>query len=304
MQQSKEGFIGTAGVAFTENGGDARRGARTDGSRECSEAGNSPAEYPQDAETSSGGAAAPRFINRTYLNARYQFTKRDYGKGLVEIGWSFVSPYSPPKVAKGCSTERLGNEDRAVRRAKSRLRQLILSANLSHLLTLTYRENVTDFSRAVDDLNRFVRKVRRHHSTWVYVAVAEQQNRGAWHWHIAVQGRQDVELLRTLWREIVGEGNIDVSPPKGNRKDRRLLLVKYLCKYLGKTFETGQRNLNAHRFRASRNIQVPNDRYTLPVIPGRDVNIVVLQHLFEAAGTTGYAWTSGDGLSGWACSWK
>ena len=42
------------------------------------------------------------------------------------------------------------------------VRQLVLSANLTHLLTLTYRENVTDFKRAADDLNRFVRKVKVH----------------------------------------------------------------------------------------------------------------------------------------------
>jgi len=181
---------------------------------------------------------------------------RNFGNGLVEIGWAFVGLNQSFKAARGSSDQRAQNEDLAVRRAKSRLRHLVLSANLTHLLTLTYRDNVTDFNRAADDLRRFVRKVKVHLPGWLYVAVAEQQERGAWHWHLAVRGWQDIVLMRMVWREIVGEGNIDVSAPKGNRKDQRLYLVQYLGKYLVKEFATGDRKLNKHRLRSSRNIQV------------------------------------------------
>lgn len=256
-----------------------------------------------------GEAAASRLEKRTYINtytgAKNRIIVRDFGNGLVEAGWSFVGLIQNPKAARGSSENRTQNEDRAVRRAKSRLRHLVLGANLTHLLTLTYRENVTDFKRAADDLNRFVRKVKVHLPGWLYVAVAEQQKRGAWHWHLAVRGRQDVELLRRLWREIVGEGNIDVSAPKGNREDQRLYLVKYLGKYLVKEFATGARKLNKHRLRSSRNIQVPMECFSYSLNSDIKVEDIALDKLKEASGgKVGFVWSGEGMLAGWACSWK
>lgn len=267
-----------------------------------------PARSGSEDGRSCGEAAAPRLEKRTYSNtytiAKNRITLRNYGKGLAEVGWSFVGLSPGHKAARGSSAQRTRNEDRAIRRAKSRLRQLILCANLTHLLTLTYRENVTDFKRAADDLNRFVRKMKAHLPEWLYVAVAEQQERGAWHWHLAVRGRQNVDLLRRLWREIVGEGNIDVSAPKGNRKDQRLYLVQYLGKYLIKAFATGDRKLNKHRFRSSRNIQVPAECFTVSLCSDRKAVDIALDKLKEASGgSVGFVWDGEGMLAGWACSW-
>ena len=267
-----------------------------------------PARSGSEDGRSCGEAAALRLEKRTYTNtypiAKNRITLRNYGKGLAEVGWSFVGLSPGHKAARGSSAQRTQNEDRAVRRAKSRLRQLILSANLTHLLTLTYRENVTDFKRAADDLNRFVRKMKVNLPEWLYVAVAEQQERGAWHWHLAVRGRQNVDLLRRLWREIVGEGNIDVSAPKGNRKDQRLYLVQYLGKYLVKAFATGDRKLNKHRFRSSRNIQVPMERFTVSLHSDCKVADIALDKLKAASGgSVGFVWDGEGMLAGWACSW-
>lgn len=297
-----------AAAVFPKSGTDVRGSAHRTGFRECGEGANSHVLPPLSGGDSGGGAAAPRLEKRTYSNTlptgKNRITLRDYGNGLAEVGWAFISAVPPNKAARGQSLKQEQNQDRAARRAKSRLRQLILSANLTHLLTLTYRENVTDFNRASDDLNRYVRKIKAHLPDWLYVAVAEQQERGAWHWHIAVGGRQDVELLRTLWREIVGEGNIDVSAPKGTRKDQRLYLVKYLGKYLVKEFTTGDRTLNKHRFRASRNIQVPMQCFTVPPCIAGTVADYAIEKLKDAGGSVGFVW-NGDGLlAGWACSWK
>ncbi len=309
MKQKLKGFTRAAAAAFPKFGTEARASAPRTEFRECGEVAMAPVPRALSVEESSGGAAAPRLEKRTYFNtpntAKNRITLRNYGKGLAEVGWSFVGLSSTHKAARGSSTQRTHNEDRAIRRAKSRLRQLVLGANLTHLLTLTYRENVTDFNRASDDLNRFVRKVRFHLPPWLYVAVAEQQERGAWHWHLAVRGRQDVELLRQLWREIVGEGNIDVSAPKGTRKDQRLYLVQYLGKYLVKAFATGDRKLNKHRFRSSRKIQVPMECFTLSLRSERPVMDVALDKLKEASGgSVGFVWDGEGMLAGWACSWK
>lgn len=252
-----------------------------------------------------GGEAATRLDKRTYLDREEGHIKavlRDYGGGFCEAGWSFVSNLKPFKSARGQSERRTVHEDRAVRRARSQLRQKILSLKADHLLSLTYRENVVDFEQADKDFKAFVRLVRKHRPDWAFVAVAERQERGAWHWHLAVVGRQDVKLLRHLWRSVVGEGNIDVQkPPSG--MDRRLALVKYLGKYLAKGFTEGDRQLNRHRFRASLGIRVPTESLTIPPHERGNVELFICTELTKRAGRVGHVWNDPTKSAGWACSW-
>ena len=273
--------------------------------RQANDGGKELSKHQGSVGENGGGVAADRLEKRTHLDqGKYRIKLIHYGGGLGEIGWSFVPALIPKKSIRGNSEQRDENEDRAVRRAKSRLRQLILSAHVDHLLTLTYRENVTDYDRACADLARFVRRVKGQLQGWPYVAVPERQKRGAWHWHLAVKGRQDVNLLRSLWRQIVGEGNIDVNPPRGKGTERHLFLVRYLGKYLAKGFADGDRELNGRRFRASLGIDVPFEYLTLPKECRGDVMGVALSRLVEVAGSVGFVWTADDQSAGWACSWK
>jgi hypothetical protein len=204
-------------------------------------AGEAPLRRASDAAT----RAAVRLDKRTHLDeGHYRVVLRHYGDGLAEIGWSFVPASAIAKAAPGKSRAAFENRDRASRRARSRLRQFILASRADHLLTLTYRGNVVDLHKACGDLGKFVRIVKRRKPDWIYIAVVEQQARGAWHWHLAVRGRQDVQLLRASWRHVVGDGNIDVAAPRGNGQSRTLALVRYLGKYLRKRFSEPQ-TLNA-----------------------------------------------------------
>ena len=254
-----------------------------------------------------GGAAAPRLDKRTYLDrdqGRWSVVFRDYGSGLGEIGWSFVPNLSPTvKAVRGKSAQHEDHEDRAVRRARSRLRQLILATQADHLLTLTYRENVTDYRQACRDLSCFVRRIRKASPGWLYVAVPEKQKRGAWHWHMAVVGRQDVGLLRGMWRAIVGDGNIDVQKPPA-RVNKRLALVRYLGKYLAKGFAEGHRELNGHRYRASQGIVIPAQSIAVPDERREAVREFVKEHLHTSTGAVGHEWVNQAGTAGWACSWE
>lgn len=250
---------------------------------------------------------APRLDKRTYLDreqGRYKVILRDYGGGLAEVGWAFIPNREPFNInGRGNSENLEANADRAARRARSRLRQLVLSANLDHLLTLTYRENVTDFQHASGDLSRFIRAVKTYLPDFLYVAVPEKQKRGAWHWHLAVHGRQDADLHRKLWRRIVGEGNIDVQKPKAG-ESRRLALVKYLGKYLAKGFAEGHRELNRHRFRASLGIVVPGELVAIPEHLRGEVSAYVIGQLQKRSGSVGFVWIDQEMGAGWACSWK
>ncbi len=247
---------------------------------------------------------ALRLEKRTHLDgARHRVTLRHYGPGLAEVGWSFIPSTAGTKATRGTSKLSLQNQDRAARRARSRLRQLVLTLGADHLLTLTYRANVRDFDDTCADLSAFVRRVRRYKPDWQYVAVAERQQRGAWHWHLAVCGRQDVALLRSAWRHIVGEGNIDVTGPGVAGRAKALALVRYLSKYLSKGFDD-DRGLNARRFRASLGIAVPSQSIAVPESDRADVVLLALRELARAGGAVGHVWQSADRSAGWACSWK
>jgi hypothetical protein len=257
-------------------------------------------------EAAAGGspaAAAFRLDKRTHLNGQgYRGSFILYGDGLAEVSFGFVSTIFKSTTPRGLSEKREENEERAVRRARVLLRRKILSSGADHLLTLTYRDNVVDLKRANSDLTVFLRWVKRRTGPYPYVAVAERQQRGAWHWHLAVCGWQDIPLLRSTWREVVGEGNIDVQAPRSSPAEHpRLAIVKYLAKYLGKTFgEEG--DLNARRFRSSR-ISVPEKRKLIPALSSDEAKDYCMSWLTQRGGAVGYFVYSENTASGWGCSW-
>lgn len=143
------------------------------------------------------------------------------------------------------------NRTRAIRRAKQAVRWLVHRNKADHLLTLTYRENMQDSDRLKRDFDQFRRLVLARYPDWKYVAAREHQDRGAWHLHLAVQGRQDLNYIRTCWYKVLGctgatganvLGQVDIvgprkrfGQPKGCWKSAKL--ASYLTKYLDKCFD-------------------------------------------------------------------
>lgn len=173
-----------------------------------------------------------------------------------------------------------------------------------HLLTLTYRRNETSLRAAWGDLRRFVRSVRDRLGGFDYVAVAERQKRGAWHFHLAVRGRQDLSLLRHCWERAGGDGNIDVRYRPGMPLHK---LAAYLSKYISKSFDLndGERG-SAHRFRRSQGIS-PVAFVELVTIDPAEAREAMRQ-AFAQAGLIGCAQIDG-GTPGeidhyvWGCTW-
>ncbi len=228
-------------------------------------------------------------------------TVRDYGDGYVEASWGVSTEGKRRKTERGKSKDREKNNERARRRAKAEVRRKCMAAQLDHLLTLTYRENVVDREKAFHDFEAFVRLVHTYFPDWKYVEVAERQDRGAMHFHLGVKGFQDVGLLRSLWRRIVGDGNIDVNYVKTNKglTWKRHRLAMYLAKYVGKEMEA---ELNERRFRASPGIAIPEQILHMPWHVVKDFALFKVQAL---GGKVGFVWSPEEskGLYGWACSW-
>lgn len=139
------------------------------------------------------------------------------------------------------------NRERSCRRARTKVRRLCIHKNLTTMLTLTYKENMLDRERMNRDLDVFIKRVRRVVPGFQYLGVLEHQTRGAWHAHLAVPRIlshylsggtlvKSYDLLRSMWRAVIGAGgNIDVSRNKNiGRSCARL--ARYLAKYIGKDF--------------------------------------------------------------------
>jgi len=147
------------------------------------------------------------------------------------------------------------NKNRAIRRARQKIRWIVKSAQFDHMITLTYRDNMQDVEQLKGDWKRFVRLVHAKYPEWSFIAIKELQERGALHLHIAVKGRQDIKYLRRCWYLALGSspnvegaetpGAINVRAPlkrwggKGYnwRPDK---LSGYLTKYLHKCFEISE----------------------------------------------------------------
>lgn len=142
------------------------------------------------------------------------------------------------------------NRERSARRARTAVRRLVKAKCLDTMLTLTYRENVTDRAVIARHLDIVIKRIRRVIPGFQYVAVFERQKRGAWHAHLAVERIQShylhkgtlvrsYDLLRAIWRAVVGElgGNVDVSRSKAARRSSARIAA-YLSKYIGKGLDS------------------------------------------------------------------
>jgi hypothetical protein len=171
------------------------------------------------------------------------------------------------RARRGESEKREENDDDAGRRAKKNVRDKCKAIGADRMVTLTYRENMIDRDTALKHWKAFCRrlgKVTKFH----YVAVIEEQERGALHFHVAVRGRQCYALLRSIWQRVVGLGPDGQKMGQSHVRDPRSFgfagkgahrMASYISKYCGKDMQC--RELNQKRYFASRGIALPEVRY-------------------------------------------
>ncbi len=170
------------------------------------------------------------------------------------------------RLASMAATEeerKFANLERAARRAATRVRHLCKVAGVDTLLTLTYRENMRDWSTLKRHMKEFNRRMSKLIPGWFYVSAFERQDRGAWHAHMAVHRLppelaakggvrvKSFNVVRAVWRAVTGElgGNIDVQSRKRNSRRAPSRIAAYLSKYMTKAFADGDAWSN--RFRAT-----------------------------------------------------
>lgn len=203
----------------------------------------------------------------------YVARKRVFADGQCEVTVVkerfFVGPAQTPKTRakRGESENRAANDDDAGRRAKKNVRLCCKTIGADRMVTLTYRENMTDRETALKHWKEFCRRLGKH-KAFHYVAVIEEQERGSLHFHVAVAGRQMYALLRSIWQSILGlgpdgeqMGQVNVRDPHkfgfGNKGAHKI--ASYIAKYCGK--EMACRDLNQKRYFRSRGVVVPDVQY-------------------------------------------
>ncbi|WP_220634832.1 rolling circle replication-associated protein [Georgfuchsia toluolica] len=176
----------------------------------------------------------------------------------------------------------------SVRRSKKAVRFGVKAIGADHLLTLTYRspegQEMSDFERLKADWKEFCRLVRKGLpacgdlparaglNEWRFVAIPEFQDNGAYHLHVAIVGRQDINFLRRCWYKALGAsqdakgadtpGQVDVKGPSkrwGSRTQnwKPSNLSSYMVKYLHKTFEHTVHAKGSKRYWAGRTNEKP-----------------------------------------------
>lgn len=180
--------------------------------------------------------------------------------------WSDPTDFAPPpdRAARG-EGDREKSAKVAARRARTTLRRRCKMIGATQMLTLSYRENMTDFQRLRNDLREFVRRLRQY-GAFEYVAGIEKQKRGALHLHLAInafplwmKNAQGIKvksacLVRSVWRGVVGlnNGAIHLTRPRSNAVHR---IASYISKYIAKGLEDAV--FNAKSYWSSRGIPKP-----------------------------------------------
>ena len=147
-------------------------------------------------------------------------------------------------------------------------------------LTLTYKENMTDYARLSGDFDLFKHRLEYHLREKIeYVCVPEQQKRGAWHLHIMLYcSFLPVDTLKRLWNEVRGEGGFNV---------KRVQCVhnvgKYIGKYVGKDFEENDGIAGRKRFWCSQGFTKGVSRFRLVSDPNLDVKGVLAKRKLLAS---------------------
>lgn len=173
----------------------------------------------------------------------------------------------PKRARRGESEKRKENNEDSAKRAKQAVRLRCKTIAADRMITLTYRENMQDEERLKRDWDSFRRRMGRH-KQFDYVATVEEQERGAYHIHVAVRGRQSYQLVRSIWQRIVGTddagrqmGQINVRDPHkfGFGKNGQHKLASYISKYITKDQDSHE--LNKKRYWSSKGIPVPEKNY-------------------------------------------
>lgn len=171
-----------------------------------------------------------------------------------------VYQYSTP-IKIGFQSKRLDysksdktvKSDKSLYRTRNQIKNIIDSntTQYSKFITFTYAKNMQDREKCINDFHNFKRRYKKHYKKAIkYIAVLEQQKRGAYHIHMILFEDQKLSYidLKRLWKQ----GSVDLK--KIDSSDN---LGLYLMKYITKDMIS----INNKSFFKSPNLKKPFQEY-------------------------------------------
>lgn len=197
--------------------------------------------------------------------------------------------------AKRKAADKDSMDEATLAKSRQRSRRVVKikcrSGQVDRLLTLTYRENERDYDKCLADFKRFVRLMRKRFGEgFYYVAVPEEQKRGAIHFHLAIKGFYPINTVRRVWRKAVGDefatgsdsvGNVDITNPRkhGKASWNPTRIAQYISKYVTKNETVG---FNRKRYFSGGDIPQPVKMTGwTPIMVGRTDLDVLLDEVFR-----------------------
>ncbi len=188
-------------------------------------------------------------------NTRIYDFGNDFEAIYYRLGWGHTSNTEQKfkRSPRGCSSDYERNRKRNIQKARSKIRRIIKSYNLDRFVSLTFAENQQNIKEADHEFRKFMKRLARRFKDLKYVGVREFQDRGAVHYHLAVNQYIKQKQLAELW----GQGFVWIEK-KTNGQDH---LINYLCKYLTK--DAGDERLKGlHLYFCSQGLKISyEDKY-------------------------------------------
>lgn len=223
----------------------------------------------------AGGAFSDEYIVRTQ---RFDDGQQEVVAFSVAVQRRFHELRMRPRAMRG-KREKLADESdddasakaskslqTSIERSRRMIRKRCKAIRADRMLTLSTRANETRldvWAKWWDEFRRRLNKLQDFH----YVAVLERQQRGAWHIHVAVSGRQNWKLLRSIWLSVISKSGTDgtvndsykrqcfIRRLSGKGRAMRHRIATYIAKYVGKDADAS--TFNKKRYWTSKGIVLP-----------------------------------------------
>lgn len=139
------------------------------------------------------------------------------------------------KYTEMSTEEKKKSDERRIRYYKKAIYDLVelacMNEDLESMVTLTFKENITDYKEAVKEWQNFLRKLRPKVDDLKYICIWEFQKRGAIHFHVLFNFTMEHDELSKIWRR----GFVWITNLKN--KNDTLREIKYMTKYMTKGIE-------------------------------------------------------------------
>lgn len=110
-------------------------------------------------------------------------------------------------------------------------------------ITLTYKENITDYKIASRDCKVFMKNIRKKYNSLDYISVIEPQENGKWHFHILLKSNQNLYIPNSIIEKAWGKGFVKTKRLKHSDK-----IGNYMMAYLTNIELPNSSNLNNKKY--------------------------------------------------------